>query len=212
MKKKITQTLSAEDRRRAGHREILGETYAKIEFFEEGWNPYTRFLDVDKVDMILRRRHQNRTIYREVQVKYSKLFQLTSGRESRLFDCTSWRFFREDEFDAFLNHSDFYIVLILAADTGYAGDIFIFPVREFVRLVRLAIPSGGKRKVYISRSVQDQTKGKWYLRRVTKIADITTDSTVDVSSYHQNFSVLIHHETQPAAGDYRLEDKAKSQG
>ncbi len=30
-------------RSRAGHYEILGETYAKFEFFEKGWNPYTRF-------------------------------------------------------------------------------------------------------------------------------------------------------------------------
>ena len=43
-------------RSRAGHYEILGETYAKFEFFEKGWNPYSRFLDVDKVDLILRRR------------------------------------------------------------------------------------------------------------------------------------------------------------
>ncbi len=183
-----TQTLSAGVRPRAGHREILGETYAKIEFFEKGWNPYTRFLDVDKVDMILRRRHQNRPIYREVQVKYSKLFQLTSGKESVHFDCTAWRFFGEDEFDAFLDHSDFYIVLILAADTGYDGDIFIFPVRDFVRLLRLAIRSGGKRKVYISRSRHDQSI--WYLRRVTKIADITPLSTEDVSSFRRNFTVL----------------------
>jgi hypothetical protein len=183
-----TQTLSAEDRRRAGHYEVLGETYAKFEFFENGWNPYTRFLDVDKVDMILRRRHQNRPIYREVQVKYGKLFQITSGRESGLFDCTSWCFFREDAFDAYLDHPDFYIALILAADIGYRGDIFIFPVRDFVRLVRLAIPSGGKRKVYISRSVHDQSK--WYLRRVTKIRDITPSSTADVSSFRRNFTIL----------------------
>ena len=136
---KKTQTLSAEARRRAGHRERLGETYAKIEFFEKGWNPYTRFLDVDKVDMILRKRQQNRTIYREVQVKYGKLFPIISGRESGLFDCTSWRFFREDEFDAFRDHPDFYIVLILARDSGYDGDIFIFPVGDFVRLLKCAI-------------------------------------------------------------------------
>ncbi len=33
-------------RRKAGGYEILGETYAKFEFFENGWNPYSRFLDV----------------------------------------------------------------------------------------------------------------------------------------------------------------------
>lgn len=182
------QTLSAEVRRRAGHYEVLGETYAKFEFFEHGWNPYTRFLDVDKVDMILRRRHQNRPIYREVQVKYGKLYPLTSGRESGLFDYTSWCFFSEDAFEDYLDHPDFYIVLILAPDAGYAGDIFIFPVRDFDRLVRLAIPSGGKRKVYISRSVHDTNK--WYLRRVTKIADITPNSVADVSGFRRNFTIL----------------------
>jgi hypothetical protein len=44
------------DRRRAGHQEILGETLAKFEFFQHGWHPYSRFLDVDKIDLILRRR------------------------------------------------------------------------------------------------------------------------------------------------------------
>ena len=39
---------------KAGHQEILGETIAKFEFFESGWNPDSRFLDVDKVDLILR--------------------------------------------------------------------------------------------------------------------------------------------------------------
>lgn len=48
--------LAAEVRRKAGHYEILGETYAKFEFFENGWNSYSRFLDVDKVDLILRRK------------------------------------------------------------------------------------------------------------------------------------------------------------
>ncbi len=48
------ERLLTEARQQAGHYEILGETYAKFEFFENGWNPYTRFLDVDKVDLILR--------------------------------------------------------------------------------------------------------------------------------------------------------------
>jgi hypothetical protein len=185
---KKAQTLSTEDRRRAGHREILGETYAKIEFFEKGWNPYTRFLDVDKVDMILRKRDKKRLIYREVQVKYIKLWLLTPSQEGGLFDLTSWRFFREDEFDAFLDHSDFFITLILAADTGYRDDIFIFPVRDFVRLIRLGIPSGGKQKFIICRSRQDSSK--WYLRRVYRVDKITPDSTVDVSSFRRNFTLL----------------------
>ena len=58
----------------AGHYEILGETLAKFEFFEAGWNPYQRYLDVDKVDFILRRRVADKVTYREVQVKYGKLY------------------------------------------------------------------------------------------------------------------------------------------
>jgi hypothetical protein len=43
-------------KQKAGHQEILGETLAKFEFFQNGWHPYSRFLDIDKVDLILRRR------------------------------------------------------------------------------------------------------------------------------------------------------------
>ncbi len=66
----------AEMRRKAGHQEILGETLAKFEFFSNGWHPYTRFLDVDKIDLILRRRRATRTEYREIQVKFGKLYTL----------------------------------------------------------------------------------------------------------------------------------------
>ena len=183
-----SQLLSVDIRRNAGHYEILGETYAKFEFFENGWNPYTRFLDVDKVDLILRRRHQNRPFYREIQVKYGKLYQVTSKWECALFDYTSWRFFREDEFDAYLDHSDFFIALILAADIGYQRDIFIFPVRDFAALIKKAIPSKEQRKVYISRSIHDPSK--WYLRRLPKITELTPDAVVDVSNYRRNFALL----------------------
>jgi hypothetical protein len=70
--------LAAEVRRQAGHYEILGETYAKFEFFENGWNSY-RFLDVDKVDLILRRKASGKRIYREVQVKFGKLYPVKTA-------------------------------------------------------------------------------------------------------------------------------------
>src|SRR5476649_2099505 len=98
------QTRSADDQRRAGHREVLGETYAKFEFFENGWNPYTRFLDVDKVDMILRKRHQNRPIYREVQVKYGKLWQLKPE---------SWEGRSEEHTSELQSHSELVCRLLL---------------------------------------------------------------------------------------------------
>lgn len=54
---------------KAGHYEIQGETIAKFELFEQKWNPYSRYLDVDKIDLILRKRLKNKTVYREIQVK-----------------------------------------------------------------------------------------------------------------------------------------------
>ena len=178
----------ADARRRAGHYEILGETYAKLEFFEHGWNPYARFLDVDKIDFILRRWVTDRPVYREVQVKYGKLFACTLKWELPLFDLTSWRFFREDEFDAFLDRPDFFVAYVLAEDTGYRDDIFIFPVRDFASLLHVAIPSGDKRKVYISR-VKDRPD-KWVLRKLAKFATVDDSSTVDVSRYRRNFAIL----------------------
>jgi hypothetical protein len=190
MAKHHRTTPDASFRRHAGHYEILGETYAKFEFFESGWNPYARFLDADKVDFILRRRQGNRIIYREIQVKYGKLFRCTLKWELPLFDITSWRFFKEHEFDPFLDHPSFFVTYILAEDIGYRGDIFIFPVRDFARLLREAIPSGdNKRTVYISR-LKDEPE-RWVLRRLRKFSAVDDSSTVDVSQYRRNFSVLL---------------------
>lgn len=182
--------LSVEARRKAGHYEVLGETYAKFEFFENGWNPYSRFLDTDKVDFILRRREANLPVYREVQVKYGKLYEVGPKWEQELFDYTSWSMFRENEFDAYLNHNDFFICLVLAANIGYRGDIFIFPVRDFVQVLRLAVPvSNGRRNVYISRSKDNSAK--WFLRRqATKFSSLSTDTVLDVSHYRRNFGLL----------------------
>ena len=74
-----------EQKHRAGHYEILGETLAKFEFFEAGWNPYQRYLDVDKVDFVLRKRRANRVVYREVQVKYGKLYDCGLKWEQPMF-------------------------------------------------------------------------------------------------------------------------------
>lgn len=183
------EALNADTRRRAGHYEILGETYAKFEFFENGWNPYSRFLDVDKVDLILRRRDSNRPIYREVQVKYGKLYRCAQKWEIPLFDVTSWRFFREGEFDEYVDHPDFFIAYVLAEDIGYRGDLFIFPVRNFVELLRAAISSGDKKKMYISR-LRDRPE-TWVLRKENKFVSVVDSTAVDVSRYRRNFQALL---------------------
>ena len=131
--------LSKDDKLKAGHYEILGETLAKFEFFEAGWNPYERYLDVDKVDLILRRRTGQKIIYREVQVKYEKLYDVSTGWKAELFDRTSWRFFNADEFAEFYERPDYFIAYVLAHDSGYQGDIFILPPKIFGELLAQAI-------------------------------------------------------------------------
>ncbi len=182
--------MSADVRSKAGHYEVLGETYAKFEFFENGWNPYSRFLDVDKVDMVLRRREPGRRIYREVQVKFGKLHEVRQKWERRLFDFTSWRFFKENEFAEQLDQGDFFIAYVLSRDKQYRDDIFIFPVRDFVdKIIRCAIRCGnGQRKVYISRLKGESER--WVLRRKNRFTEVTDEVCLDVSEYRRNFRLL----------------------
>lgn len=180
---------TAAHRRQAGHYEILGETYAKFEFFENGWNPYSRFLDVDKVDLILRRSVDGRSEYREVQVKFGKLYEVGPMWERALFDVTSWRFFKENEFAVCSNQKDFFVAYVLAHDAGYRGDIFIFPIKEFIAAIACGIPSKGQRKVYISRLRADPDR--WVLRRASRFDAVTPASCLDVSKYRRNFSAVL---------------------
>jgi hypothetical protein len=173
---------------RAGHYEVLGETYAKFEFFEKGWNPYSRFLDVDKVDLILRKNEAGKRIYREVQVKFGKLYPVGSAWERELFDFTSWRFFKEEEFAEYLDHKDFFVAYVLSRDLDYKGDIFIFPIRRFDWIIRQGIPSKGQRKVYISRVKGEHER--WYLRKISRFSEITPETCLDVTSYWRGFGAL----------------------
>lgn len=182
------ELLAADVRRKAGHYEILGETYAKFEFFENGWNSYSRFLDVDKVDLILRRRASGHAVYREVQVKFGKLYKVGPAWERELFDFTSWRFFKEDEFAGHREQKDFFVAYILSRDIGYQGDIFIFPVRDFIEIVRSGIPSKGQRKVYISRLHGEAER--WVLRRTNRFSAVTHETCLDVSKYRRDFAAL----------------------
>jgi len=175
-------------KQRAGHYEILGETLAKFEFFENGWNPYSRFLDIDKVDLVLRRVVNGVPIYREIQVKYGKLYDCDAKWEMQLFDVTSWRFFRKDEFATSAHRADFFVAYVLAHDKGYQGDIFIFPIADFRTLISRSIPSGEKVKTYLSRTKEDSYR--WFLRLKNKFEDICDESCYEVTSYRRAFNLL----------------------
>jgi len=175
-------------RRRAGHYEILGETLAKFEFFQHGWNPYSRFLDVDKVDLILRRSVKAKPVYREIQVKFGKLYPVRPAWERRLFDVTSWRFFKADEFANAPDH--LFLAYILSRDDDYDQDLFIFPIRAFERLIRRAPIAGAKHRVYISRSKDEPHR--WFLRLQSSFATIEAQTCLDVTEYRRAFGMLEH--------------------
>ncbi len=179
-------------KKKAGHQEILGETIAKFEFFENGWNPYSRFLDVDKVDLILRRRLPGRIVHREVQVKFGKLFECKLAWEKPLFSCTSFRFFSEKNLDDMTNQKGLFLAYVLSRDGGFKGDMLIFPIDDFAEIVRMAYKSGGKYKLYISRKLGDENR--WFVRCQPRFNVIDDETTIDVTRYYRNFRCL---EPQP---------------
>ena len=87
-----------------------------------------------------------------------------------------------------LEQKEFFIAYVLARDIGYRGDIFIFPVRDFAEIIRSAIPSKGRRKVYISRLHGEAER--WVLpNQFTAVTDAVCQ---DVSKYRRNFAALLH--------------------
>lgn len=173
---------------KAGHYEIQGETIAKFEFFEKGFNPYSRYLDIDKVDLILRKRTGKSVKYLEVQVKYGRLYLCSEGWSKTLFSFTCWKMFKLDEFKE--HRPSLYIAMVLAHPDGYKGDIFIFPSEYFHKLIQKGIRTNTKKgirsKIYIARSITDE---KWYLWMKWKMARIDEETCVDVTNFRRNFDL-----------------------
>lgn len=189
--------LTPEKQQQAGHYEVLGETYAAFELFEHGWNPYSRFLDVDKVDFILRKLHEKKPIYREAQVKFGKLYKVASKWEKALFDVTTWRFFKVGEFDAYRSRKDFFLIYVMSAGTGDDREIFVFPIAVFCDLIDKAITRksakhGSKKVMYLSRtSPETQGKARWFLRTSAgKMDSLTRDNSFEVTKYRRAFDLL----------------------
>ncbi len=130
--------------------------------------------------------------YREVQVKYGRLWHVGSTWERELFDVSSWKFFRPDEFKDSPDYLFIVYVLSLPPPDGYKGDLFVFPVRVFQRLIQAAVSinskKGPRKDVRFMRALAD---GKWYLRTKRKFgkADFGV-STMCVQQYWRNFGLL----------------------
>lgn len=177
-------------KQKAGHYEIQGETIAKFEFFDNGFNPYSRYLDVDKVDLILRTRNGNNIKYIEVQVKYGRLYKCGVKWQQEHFDYTSWRFFKLNEFNELINNN-LYIAYVLAHPEGYKGDIFIFSAQKFNELINQAIISNTKKgkmaKICIAHCKHND---KWYMWRKLNFKTINETNSIEVTKYRRNFEFI----------------------
>lgn len=182
-------TRGKTDRAKAGHQEIQGETIAKFEFFDNGFNPYSRYLDVDKIDLILRKREGDKVDYKEIQVKYGRLYEEGSKWQTDMFDYNSWKFMKSGEFS---DYEDLYIAYVLSPTTGYQGDIFIFPAKDFNDLIEQTdvqkTAKGDSHKILFSRARHD---GHWYLRkRASKFTEFNEDSVIPIQRYRRAFHLL----------------------
>jgi hypothetical protein len=188
--KPTTKNRTKHDLAKAGHYEILGETIAKFEFFENGFNPYSRYLDIDKVDILLRKKINGKINYFEVQVKYGRLYRVSVKWEKNIFDLTSWRFFKLDDFK--YSDKNLFLTYVMAEpETGYKGDIFIFPIRVFHLLIQSALrrntKKGPKACMYIAHSPKDN---HWYLWKKTGFIELNDESIVDVTKYRRAFHLI----------------------
>lgn len=180
-------------RAKAGHQEILGETIAQFELFRNGWNPYSRFLDHEKIDLVGRKNTGEEILYADVQVKKITLYRVSEKWQSQMFDFVAWRFFKGDEFDACNPNLALALVLIHGenneAITDYDGDLFLFKASFFAELLKAAIPSKDKVKMYLGRSKAEPDRWFW-CREWKKGMDFEEGSVIEVSQFRQAFDVL----------------------
>lgn len=179
--------MKREDLLKAGHYEIHGETIAKFEFFQNGFNPYSRYLDTDKVDLILRKKENGKVRYLEVQVKFGTLFTQDQPWYKQKFSCHSWKFFKLDEFANASN--DLFVAFVLSLPNNYNGDIFIFPVQTFHDLINKATKSNTKKGASAKfMIVHYHPKNEWYLCTTSKLRD-GVSNWIDVTQYRRNFNL-----------------------
>lgn len=191
--------------RKAGHQEILGETIAKFELFRAGWNPYNRFLDEEKVDLVVRRRTKGAIEYADIQVKQLRLYSVSEKYARETFDVTSWGFFRRDAMKDAHEHLVIAIVLVHreaergATITDFQGDIFYLTAKRFGKLLGSSPGNEKEAKLYFARLKRDPSR--WFCcTQWNKVhAETMLSSAVEVTDARQDVSVVsgaaLRHET-----------------
>ena len=110
--------------------------------------------------------------------------------EHKLFCATSWRFFTVKELEDLEHRKELYLAYVLSRDDRYRGDIFIFPINEFVATVKQSVKIGDDRyKVYMSKGLCEENR--WYVRRQGRKFEQLDEMTVfDISKHYRNFACL----------------------
>lgn len=113
---------------KTGHKEIISETIAKIRFFKEGINAYSRFLDTQRIDFIVRvDKPGGKVDYKEIQVKYCRAYKISRKKYKMVH---GWTTIDKNKLRIAPN---FYYVVIVGLDDP---NFFIFPSKEFVELLK----------------------------------------------------------------------------
>jgi len=177
--------------RKQGHQEVAGETIACFEFWQKEWQPFNHFTDVDQVDLLLRRRTGKKIDYREIQVKYSRLYPAANyGRwRGQLFSHFSWLNLETDEFAD--HRPGLFVAVVLGGIEGldYNKDFFIFSSKQFHSLIQQApLFKPGVRDVSFAQGLNG---GSWYMpTQRNRFAELTPETVVDVTNARRNFAVL----------------------
>jgi hypothetical protein len=175
-----------------GHLEIIGETIAKFELYQNGWNPFQHFVDDDKVDLVIRKRGVNGdALFREIQVKHGRFYPSgKSGWKQRLFKQTAWRNFARDEFKE--QRKNFFVMLVLGGTTDfqYGGDTFVFRGSDFHVLLQ-QLPAFRRGGDEVAMYLSHGNDGRWYVLKDRKaFQTISPETCIDVTQARRHFEIL----------------------
>ncbi len=149
---------------KAGHKEVIGETIAKLRLFYEGFNVYSRFLDVDAVDFIIRDRKKKKVFYKEIQMKYSKYYPSSKDY---------WFGVSKTSFEHRENHFFMFIC-------GEIEKIFIIPSKKMNNFLKKFNEDEKKWHVVIR-----ERKNMWYFATRGR-----SQKSVNITEFLNQFSLL----------------------
>ncbi|MGA2281619.1 MAG: hypothetical protein ABSG80_15105 [Verrucomicrobiota bacterium] len=173
---------------KSGHQEIIGETLAKLWLFEQGWDPYDRFLDRYKVDFVLRTQKASAPVYRDIQVKFRSLHPPCKWMKPMFSVHTGIRLGKDD----FKDHRPelFVVVVLRTKSQPYQTDYFTFPSKWFRERIQEA-PFYKKNVSKIVSFAKAATADNWFiLKQRKKFLQVNVETCLNIDSYRNNAALL----------------------